>query len=185
VTLSWKRLGGRPVADCRVFSVRAERAAHPVSGHERDFYVLDAPDWVNVIALTAGGEIVLVEQYRHGTESVTLELPGGTVDPGEEPLAAGLRELAEETGHGGGRAEILGWCEPNPAMQSNRCWFVLVEGVREVGPPAPDEGEHLAVRLEPAGRVPQLLADGAIRHALVLAAFQRYFARGAGAGAEG
>ena len=178
MTLAWKRLRTRAVAACRVFDVRADVAVHPVTGREREFFVLESPDWVNVIALTADDRVVLVEQYRHGTASVTLELPGGTVEPGEDPLAAGLRELAEETGHGDGMAEVLGWCEPNPALQSNRCWFVLVRGVRPVGPPAPDEGEHVAVRLEPLSAVPRLLATGAITHAHVLASFQRFFARG-------
>jgi 8-oxo-dGTP pyrophosphatase MutT (NUDIX family) len=178
MTLAWKRLRTRPVASCRVFDVRSEVAAHPVTGCERELFVLDSPDWVNVIALTPDRSVVLVEQYRHGTARVTLELPDGTVEPGEDPLAAGLRELAEETGHGEGKAEALGWCEPNPALQSNRCWFVLARGVRRVGALALDEGEHVAVRLEPLAGVPDLLAAGAITHALVLAAFQRFFALG-------
>ena len=171
----WLRRGSVPLGSFSVFRLRSDRMVHPRTGREGEFFVLDAPDWVNVVATTREGKVVLIEQYRHGTQRVTLEIPGGTVEEGEEPLAAGLRELAEETGFGGGSARLLGWCEPNPAIQSNRCWFVAAEGVAKVAECRLDEMEDIAVRLETLARVPALIAAGDVRHALVIAAFARYF----------
>jgi 8-oxo-dGTP pyrophosphatase MutT (NUDIX family)/thiol-disulfide isomerase/thioredoxin len=169
----------------RIFGLRRRRArstARP--GVVGDFVVVDAPDWVNVIALTDDGQVVLVAQHRHGTGAPTLEIPGGMVDPGEGFVAAGLRELEEETGYGGGEAELIGVVEPNPAFQSNRCGTVLVRGARLVGPQKTDEHEEIDVSLAPLAAVPGLIRGGQIAHALVVAAFHHLHlagARGAGA----
>lgn len=161
-----------PLGDFRIFSldrVRSRSALRP--GHASDFIVLRAPDWVNVVALTDADEVVLVEQYRHGTRSLTLEIPGGMVDPGESFLEAGLRELLEETGFGGGTAEVIGVVEPNPAFQTNRCGTVLVRGVTRMGAQDLDPNEEISVRLEPLAAIPELIRGGAISHALVVVAF--------------
>jgi 8-oxo-dGTP pyrophosphatase MutT (NUDIX family) len=172
----WQRRGSRTTGDYRIFRVRTDTATHPRTGLEREVHVIESPDWVNVIALTPEGRVVLVEHYRHGRRRVTLEIPGGMLEPGEEPVAAGLRELAEETGYAGAPATLLGSCEPNPAIQENRCYFVLVESAVRVAEPRPDEGEDIDVRLVALPDVPALIEDGAISHALVIAAFARYFA---------
>ena len=101
---------------------------HPVRGTEKEFIVAHAPDWVNVVAVTPEGKIVLVRQFRFGSNALSLEVPGGVMEEGEDPIAAGVRELSEETGYGGGKARLLGSVHPNPAIQDNRCHFVLVEG---------------------------------------------------------
>jgi ADP-ribose pyrophosphatase len=176
VPRDWPFVSARPLAHCRIFDVWSELSVEPRTGAERERFVLTCPDWVNVIALTTAEEVVLIEQFRHGTRAVTLEIPGGTIDDGEDALTAGLRELREETGFGGGRATLLGSCEPNPAIQRNRCWFLLVEGAERLGPPCPGEGEDIEVSHVPLSRVREHLASGRIAHALVLAAFQRYFA---------
>ncbi|HEY0169645.1 MAG TPA: NUDIX hydrolase, partial [Pyrinomonadaceae bacterium] len=95
--LAWRRERSEQVADCRVFRVRRDLSADPRGGGVHDFYVIEAPDWINVIPLTKAGEVVFVELYRHGTEEISLEVPGGMVDPGEEPHQTAARELLEET----------------------------------------------------------------------------------------
>ncbi len=169
----WSLLSEATVADFRVFRVRKEVSRSPRTGLAHDFVVLDGPDWVNVIALTAADELVLVRQYRHGTRSETLEIPGGGVEPHDpSPLIAGQRELREETGYVSEDWSLLGVVEPNPAIQSNSCYTFLARNAVREGDPKPDAGEDLHVELRPATERDALVRTGQIRHALVLAAFQ-------------
>lgn len=153
-----------------IFTVWRTRRRSPTCGREHDFVRIEAPDWVNVIAVTGPGEVVLVEQYRHGTEEVTLEIPGGAVDPGETPAAAAGRELEEETGYRAEALELIGVVDPNPAFLSNRCWTFLATSCRRDGTAAPDPSEELTVRTVGLAVFSDLVADGTIRHALVVAA---------------
>jgi ADP-ribose pyrophosphatase len=126
--------------------------------------------WVNVVAITRKGDLVLVRQERHGIEGPSLELPGGVVDEGEDLAGAALRELLEETGYEGRVAEPLGWTYPNPALQGNRLTTFLVRDCVSVGEPLGDGDEELEVVLVPAASARDLVRRGEITHALVLAA---------------
>ncbi|NOY24325.1 MAG: NUDIX hydrolase [Oligoflexia bacterium] len=158
--------------ETRIFKVSRHQARSRLRDRQANFFVLDTLDWVNVIARTLDGRVVLVEQYRHGTDSVTVEIPGGMVDPGEDALCAGLRELAEETGYRpapDATVQVIGVVDPNPAIQRNRCTTVLVDGIVS-GSDDPDPNEELAVRLVPQAVLPDLVRQGVITHALVVAA---------------
>ena len=92
----WKRIESKQIADCRVFRVR-EDLCRRVSGDqsEHTFFVIENPDWVNVIALTKDEQVVLIEQFRQGTQEVILEIPGGMIDGDEEkPEAAARRSTS-------------------------------------------------------------------------------------------
>ena len=168
----WQLSDDEMIAETRVFTLRRHRAASPADpGKSGEFVYLDAPDWVNVVALTPEREVVLIEQYRHGIHEVTLEVPGGTVDDGEDPLRAGLRELREETGYEGTGGRLIGLVTPNPAMMNNRCHTVLVREVARRHEPAFDGLEEIHTRLAPFEEVPDMIRNGAITHALVVAAF--------------
>jgi 8-oxo-dGTP pyrophosphatase MutT (NUDIX family) len=130
--------------------------------------VIEAPDWVNVLALTPEHELVLVRQFRFGIDNLSLEIPGGMIEPGEDPLAAGLRELREETGYAGARVRSLGSVHPNPAMQNNRCHFVCVEEARRTDGTDWDEDEEIEILTQPVEEVYALARSGGITHALVL-----------------
>ncbi|MBA2339213.1 MAG: NUDIX hydrolase [Pyrinomonadaceae bacterium] len=170
-TDSWRRKSSERVADCRVFQVRRDKSVNARTAREHDFYVLEAPDWINIVPLTARNEVVMIEQYRHGTEEVTLEIPGGMVDAGEEPERAAWRELLEETGYAPREIILLGRTRPNPAIQNNWIYTFLARDVSFKSAPVFDSTEHTVVSLVPLASVPALIADGTINHALVVVGF--------------
>lgn len=144
--------------------------------HGEDYARLVLPDWAIVLPITKEGSAVLVEQYRHGVQALSLEVPGGIVDPGEDGLQAAQRELLEETGFGGGEWHSLGWVFPNPALQTNRCHLFLARGVELKSEPQLEPQEELSTTLVPAGALSSMVRDGRIAHALHVLAVERCLA---------
>lgn len=167
----WRRIESERVADCRVFQVRRDRSLNPRGGAEHDFYCIEAVDWINIIPLTARDEVVMIEQYRHGTNEVTLEIPGGMIDAGESAERAAARELLEETGYRAHEVLLLGRTRPNPAIQNNWLYSFLARDVQFEQKPVFDATEWTVVRLVPLAGIPSLIAQGVITHSLVVAAF--------------
>lgn len=159
----------------RVFSLRTDRARSPRTGREHRFFILESASWVNIIPITPEQEVVLVRQYRHGTQDITLEIPGGLVEAEDTPEAAAERELLEETGYRGNRVTLLGYVHPNPAIQNNRCYTYLAQNCFVVRDQQLDQREDIEVVCRPVRQIPELIRDGTITHALVLAAFYRFF----------
>jgi ADP-ribose pyrophosphatase len=156
-----------------LFRPRLDRLVHPPSGRELERLVLECPDWCNVVARTVNGDFVLVRQYRFGSRSVTLEIPGGMVDRGEAPEAGARRELSEETGYEAARWTSLGALQANPAIHDNLLHMFLAEEAVPVGLPRPDEGEDIEVVLLSEGALRQAIQRGELRHSLVLCALAR------------
>ena len=154
-----------------MFNVREDHVTSPVSGKDYHFFVIEANDWINVIPLTRDGRLVCVRQYRHGIQETTLEIPGGVIDDGEDPLEAARRELIEETGYEPEEITLLGCVSPNPAIQNNRCFSFLATGCRRVAEQNLDGTEDIAVELIDPADVPHLVREGSFNHALVVAAF--------------
>jgi 8-oxo-dGTP pyrophosphatase MutT (NUDIX family) len=158
-----KTLFSTPIMDLVTGRVHCGR-----TGIEKDFYKFEFPSWVNIVATTNNSGILLIRQYRFGTGQVELEIPGGAVNEGEPPLEAGLRELLEETGYAGESSRIIGRVCPNPAIQGNFCYTVLVENAKKVANPTQDDMEDIEVLTMPEEKVFALIKDCTINHGLVL-----------------
>jgi len=169
---TWKRLASEIAYTSRIFSIRRDRARFSRDGAEHEFQVLESTDWVNIIPITARDEVVLVRQFRHGIADYTLEIPGGMVDPEDaSPLVAARREMIEESGYDSPRVEPLGSIRPNPAIQNNTCHSFVAYGVERLHIPSFDSSEETEVELVPLVRIPDLIRNGDITHALVVVAF--------------
>lgn len=164
----WEKGASRSLAATRIFDLRGVEFRHPVRGTQREFVVIDAPDWVNVLALTPDHRLVMVNQFRYGIDAFSWEIPGGVIDRGEDPVAAGVRELREETGYAGKSARLLGAVNPNPAIMNNRCHLVLVEDVVLAEELEWDADEELEVATLPVDEVYRWAQSGRITHSLVL-----------------
>jgi len=171
----WKEISSKKLGDYRVFTVRSENKISPRTGEQHDFFVIDSVNWVNVIAVTPENELVMVEQFRHGSDRVELEIPGGMMDSTDaSALETGLRELREETGYEGEKAQVIGQISPNPAIMSNTCFTVLVENCRLKHEVKFDSSEDILTRTVPVEKIPELVSSGKISHALVVVALYHF-----------
>jgi 8-oxo-dGTP pyrophosphatase MutT (NUDIX family) len=155
--------------DCRVFSVSRQQFQSPHTGESHAFFRLDSTDWVNIVPITPAGQMVMVRQYRYGTERVTLETPGGLLDPGEGPAQAAARELLEETGYQGREIISLGGVNPNPALFGNRLHVFLAPDAVPVAKVQCDPTEETVVELVAREQLDDLVRGGEIEHGLVVA----------------
>jgi len=170
----WQLVRREDGPNYHIFRVVLTTMVSPRTHREGRYVVLDLPDWVNVVAITEDRQIVLVRQYRHGVDALTLEIPAGTVEKGEDPLVAVQRELSEETGYGEGDWTYLGKSRPNAAFQNNWCHHYVARGVRIVHGVHLDEGETITIETYPLSAVPDLVRSGALDQALQTSAFYAY-----------
>jgi 8-oxo-dGTP pyrophosphatase MutT (NUDIX family) len=172
----WEKLSQNIEYNCGLFRILKYQSRSPQSHRQYPFWILSTHDWVNIVALTPDFHVMLVSQYRHGTEEISLEIPGGAIDPNDStPQAAAQRELLEETGCQAQEWAQLGSVYPNPAIQNNRCFCFLALGVQKVSELHLDPSEELEVEVHPLIQIPNLITQGIIRHSLVIVAF--YFLR--------
>ena len=171
----WPTVRKKQLGDYRIFSLRSEEKLSPRTNLTHEFFILDCVNWVNVIAVTPDNQLVMIEQFRHGSNTVELEIPGGTMDASDaSPVATGVRELQEETGYAGDNPQIIGQVFSNPAILSNTTFTVLVQNCRLQHEVQLDSGEDLVTRLVPIAEIPDLVRNTKIRHSLVVVALYHF-----------
>jgi 8-oxo-dGTP pyrophosphatase MutT (NUDIX family) len=171
----WDTLGLNTVGNFKIFDLSYINRKHPDRNSSSDFVVLNSPRWVNIIPVTESGNIVMIEQYRHGVDAVTLEVPGGLVEASELPADAAKRECQEETGYASeADVTLLGEILPNPAFLDNICYSYLWRGCRLVSDQNLDRHEDIQVHEFTKEQIREMILDGRINHSLVLNAFFYY-----------
>ena len=171
----WRVLSSEYLARELWYTVRVDRVQLPSGTIIPKYWINEYPPWVNVVAVTAEEQVVLIRQYRHGSGAVHFEIPAGTTDPEDTSLElAARRELLEETGYSGGTWSHLMTLSANPALQNNLTYTFLAEGVEKTAEANPGASEDLRLHPTPAREIEGLLDSGAIVQSLHAAPLARY-----------
>jgi ADP-ribose pyrophosphatase len=172
----WPLIETHQGPDMGLFSVRVNRCRSPRTGQEHDFYVIDFPNWVQVIPITTDDKVVMVNQYRHGCARTFLELPGGLIDDNDHnPQETAARELLEETGYRAKEFSLLAKTFPQPAVM-NQCGFTYVAtGAERVAEPRLDAAEDIEVCLMDLKSIADMIRRGEIDHGQTVMGLSLYF----------
>lgn len=173
----WKTLESEYLIRRPWLTARRDKVLLPTGVVHDEYYVLEYPTWINVIAITKDGKFVMVEQYRHGLQEIFTELVAGVAEKGEEPLQAAKRELMEETGFGGGEWELNTVICANPGSQNNLTYSFIATGVEKIGSQHLDETEDVSVTLLTEAEVYEMLENDQVKQALMAAPLWKYFAK--------
>tara|TARA_B100001758_G_C18388220_1_gene601375 strand:- start:1432 stop:1980 length:549 start_codon:yes stop_codon:yes gene_type:complete len=171
---NWDKVSSKFLIKNKIFKLREDRVISPKKESEHPVWVIDTPDWVNIIPITKENEVILINQHRFGTEKLCLEVPGGMVDEGEKPMDAAIRELSEETGYTSSKVIEIGRVEPNPALMSNHTYSYLALDASQTEEQKLDGMEDIEILKKPIDEIPLLIEQGDIEHALVICAFYFY-----------
>lgn len=169
--VKWKKIASEKVLTANIFRYHKVKSQSPTTSLVGDFDIIECANWVNVVAITEANEVVMVKQYRHGTEAVTLEIPGGAIDRDEDSHAAAVRELLEETGHESSDWRYLGRVDANPAFMTNYCDTYLALGAKQIRELNLDAFEEIEVTKVPLSEIKRFIKEKKITHSLIIAAF--------------
>ena len=171
----WRIIKSEKGPSLQLFNVRFDWVQNPRNSKEMRRVILETDEWINIVAVTPDKKIVIVRQFRFGNGKITIEIPGGTVEPDESPKEAAMRELKEETGYTSDNWSYLGAVEPNPAFQNNFCHLWLAENAVSTDKMNLDEGEDISVETITLEELKEKIKEGQFTHALALNALSRVF----------
>jgi 8-oxo-dGTP pyrophosphatase MutT (NUDIX family) len=172
----WEILSSEYLIQRPWLTARRDHAKLPTGVENKEYYILEYPDWVNVIAITKEGEFVMIRQYRHGLGETRYELSAGVCEEGEDPMESARRELYEETGYGGGEWQLWMTVSPNPSTSTNLTYSFLATDVECISTQHLESTEDITVHLLSEAEVRALLENDEIRQALMAAPLWKYFA---------
>ena len=167
----WKTLGTKQIFGNRIFGFREDTVKSPKTDNTHPVWVMDAPTWVNIIPITKEKKVIMIKQYRFGSQEISLEIPGGMVDAGEDAQSAATREMKEETGYESEEVHATGKISPNPALMSNHTYSYVAYNVKKTGDQQLDNMEDIEVLEVDLNQIPTLITNGEIDHSLVVSAF--------------
>lgn len=167
----WKTLGTKQIFGNRIFGFREDTVKSPKTDNTHPVWVMDAPTWVNIIPITKEKKVIMIKQYRFGSQEISLEIPGGMVDAGEDAQSAATREMKEETGYDSEEVHTIGKISPNPALMSNHTYSYVAYNVKKTGDQQLDNMEDIEVLEVDLNQIPTLITNGEIDHSLVVSAF--------------
>ncbi|MGL4368063.1 MAG: NUDIX hydrolase [Spirochaetota bacterium] len=170
----WTILSRKKIMQRAVFSVSDMECEHASLGISHTFSIIDAPDWINVVAQTENGELILVRQHRLGTDEITWETPAGMIEKGEDPRCAAERELSEETGYTAKEIVLMSVLRANPAIMTNRIHFFLAKGCTEIQKQNLDREEDISVELRSVRQVQDMIHSGQIDHSIIVTALSLF-----------
>jgi 8-oxo-dGTP pyrophosphatase MutT (NUDIX family) len=171
---SWTLDTQKSIFSCQIFQLFEKKYTHPIDHRSSNFYMMTMADWVQVVALTTENKLILVQQFRFGTETLSLETPGGFIDKNEDPLVAGLRELREETGYAPESAYLLISIYPNPAMQNNRLHIIVAENCKKIDEQHLDPNEEIICFTASLSECLDKIRSGEINHSIAIATLLTY-----------
>ena len=175
MSVEWKIIDSKYIVQRPWLTARCDKVELPDGRIIPEYYVLEYPNWVNVIAITKDGRFVMEKQYRHGLGVESIEIPCGVMEKGEEPLITAQRELLEETGYGNGEWSLLMTVSPNPGAMNNIPYCFLALGVEQIAEQSLDDTEDLTVTLMSEDEVKTLLENDRIYQSLMVAPLYKYF----------
>lgn len=171
----WKILKSEFVADLKIFKARFDYLVNPHNQKEVKVTVLEAEDAANVIALNKEGEILMIHQYRFGTQEYSLEIPGGFIEAEETPLQGVQRELVEETGYTSEQWNNLGSIYSNPVYQPAKIHHFLAKNIEKTQATNFDDEEHIESRFYTLKELKEAALSNQITHPHTISALARIY----------
>jgi 8-oxo-dGTP pyrophosphatase MutT (NUDIX family) len=162
----WKTISSEYIVQRPWATLRVDCCELPDGRTANEYYVLEYPNWVNVVAITENNEVIMVKQYRHSGDIISIEIPGGVIDGDEKPEHAAQRELLEETGYLFENFELISTIYPNPATSNNVTYCYLALGGKKVQEQDLDEHEDIDIEFHSIADVKQMLLNNEIPQAL-------------------